>query len=137
MRLWPLTTDEAIRSAAMWRPWMKACTDEIDIPESVFADRVATGQTRVFLIGDGNRFVGAVGVEIDEGVSGDMHGEALWLGGKNVRHWFEMMVDSLEAFFRAAGCVDVHTSVRPGLARLLRRRGYRHMKITLRRDLAP
>jgi len=114
---------------------MKACTDAIDIPESVFADRVMTGQTHIFLVGDGNRFVGAVGVEIDTGLSGDLHGEVLWLGGKDLSSWFDMLVDGLEAWLRAKGCVDMHAMARPAIAEMMKKRGYRAMKITVSRRL--
>jgi len=134
VRLFPLTSSEAIQFGDAWVPHVRRCTERYGVPAKVFIDRVLTGQTMVVMIGTSDRFHAAFGFEVDELVDGSKRGEVLWVGGRGWKSWFHVIED-IHGMAKRLGCSSMTISCRRGLEAPLRAHGYRPVKVTMMRTL--
>jgi len=59
----------------------------------------------------------------------------VWLEGNKFNEWMDEAFDRLKEFCRLHSCTAIEAHCRPGLASLIRSRGFRTLKITTRVDL--
>ena len=59
----------------------------------------------------------------------------VWLGGEKFSEWIDEAFESLTEFCRLHSCRAIEAHCRPGLALMLRRKGFRTLKITTRVEL--
>ena len=57
------------------------------------------------------------------------------LVGKDLEQWETSVLDRLKSFAIAHGCGAIEANCRPGLARFLKKHGFRRTKIIMRVDL--
>jgi len=61
----------------------------------------------------------------------------VWLGGKDFKEWVDQANTDLHALALKHGCAAIEAHCRLGLARLLRPKGYKAQKITIRAEICP
>jgi hypothetical protein len=98
-------------------------------PESICAG-IGSGLSQMWAIHDGDKLKGCVVVAVEQSAAA----RKVWvdlMAGEDVHAWEDKLEEVLDGFCRAVGATCVETSARPGLAKLLRNRGWKQKAVIM------
>ena len=101
----------------------------MDLSFNDITDRLRKGEMQI------HKFpLGFIVTEIKQ-LPGERVLHVVWLGGERFSEWMDEAFESLKEFCRLHSCKAIEAHCRPGLAVVLRKIGFRTLKITTRVEL--
>lgn len=106
-----------------------------ELDETTVKERVATGETLVALVHNGEESIAAVAFELIKFHTGKRVLNIQLAGGKDAHNWIETMDECAQMIARERDCDDVYIVGRAGWQRMLKPLGYSVVHTILHKEV--
>src|SRR5215475_11671321 len=120
----PINRDDLFKCANYWVPFLEGISRRSKEPITDLFDAVWDLRVQIAFVWDGEKPRALVGIMYRRN-GDDLIAEIVWLTGKDMREWRDLLPDMERYVKEHQGCTVIRPICRPGWSRQLRNCGYR------------
>lgn len=134
MRLLPIPLSHVHETAGVWAHLLDKVSQRTGFPPAEHFAEVERGEVIPLLAWDGQKAHALAGARIEVNGRNEPVCHLVWCAGEDAEAWFDLL-DEIEAWAIARGCVAMKGTVRPGWSRWMKRKGYDATHVVVEKDL--
>lgn len=131
----PNTKEGTDETFPIWFPFLKDISRRSKEPIEELLGQIARREVQLALVWDGNKAHALVGIRILRRGK-DLIGEIIWLTGKGMREWRELLPELEKYLKQHIGCAEIRPVCRLGWSRFLKTKGYKATHMTMEKVLS-